>query len=65
MVIYVRVITVKLPEKLIHALDRLVNKSQIYSSRSEAIRHAIILFLKMHGYNVKNIESEIEADTVL
>ncbi len=53
-----RVITVKLPEKLIQALDNLVNKSQIYSSRSEAIRHAIIIFLKMHNYNIKSIESD-------
>jgi len=66
MVIYVmRVITIKLPERLLKMLDDLVNKSEIFSSRSEAIRYAIIMFLKMHGYSVKSIESEIEADTVL
>ncbi|RLG67271.1 CopG family transcriptional regulator [archaeon] len=43
-----RVVTVRLPEKMLKALDQLVQKG-IYSSRSDAIRAMVRKELKNRG----------------
>ncbi|RLE54363.1 MAG: CopG family transcriptional regulator [Thermoprotei archaeon] len=41
-------ITVRIPEALLKKIDELVERG-FYKSRSEAVRHAIILLLEKHG----------------
>jgi len=43
-------VVVKLPEKILEQLDDLVNNKKVFTSRSEAIRYAIVRLLVEHGY---------------
>lgn len=54
-----RVVSMKLPDKLIEEIDRLVEEDGVYPSRSEFIRHAIMAFLDDY-YKKKKVKIELK-----
>jgi len=44
-----KIITLHIDEDILKRLDEFVERSGLYKNRSEAVRNAIILFLKRHG----------------